>query len=284
MLITSIIFSKNRPLQLDLCLKSIKQNFPQSTQNIVIHNNSVEFGKAHLQQKKEHLDVEFWQQTESLFCDVWDAVNEAKNDYVCFFVDDCIVYNKLFLEKINLDNLEKDVVSCISLRLGINICERSHDGHVFPDKPTTYGFSECGKWMIVNRTANQYGSYWSYNLSVDGHIFKKSDMKDMVFELWKISQFKNLKQTPNEFEGALQRFWTITPAAIVCPSQSAVVNSPNNKVQDSHQENRSGDIFDYDEKLLLDKYESGARIHLNKIEFPAVKCPHTEIDILKGLE
>ena len=283
-MITSIIFSKNRPLQLDLCLKSIKQNFPQSTQNIVIHNNSVEFGKAHLQQKKEHPDVEFWQQTESLFCDVWDAVNEAKNDYVCFFVDDCIVYNKLFLEKINLDNLEKGVVSCISLRLGINICERSHDGHVFPDKPTTYGFSECGGWMIVNRTDNLYGSYWSYNLSVDGHIFKKSDMKDMVFELWKISQFKNLKQTPNEFEGALQRFWTITPAAIVCPSQSAVVNSPNNKTQDSHNDNRSGDVYDYDENVLLQKYEDGARINIEDIDFNNIKCPHTELDILKGLK
>jgi len=283
-LITSIIFSKNRPLQLDLCLKSIKENFPQSTQNIVIHNNSVEFGKAHLQQKKEHPDVEFWQQTESLFCDIWDAVTEAKNDYVCFFVDDCIVYNKVFLKEINLQNLEKGVVSCISLRLGMNICERSHDGNVFPDKPTTYGFSECGGWMIANRTDNLYGSYWSYNLSVDGHIFKKSDMKDMVFELWKISQFKEWKQTPNEFEGALQRFWTITPAAIVCPFQSAVVNSPNNKVQNSHQENRSGDVFDYCEHNLLEKYESGDRIDLDKIQFPAIKCPHTEIDILKGLK
>jgi hypothetical protein len=108
-------------------------------------------------------------------------------------------------------------------------------------------------------------------------------MKDMVFELWKISQFKEWKQTPNEFEGALQRFWTITPAAIICPFQSAVVNSPNNKVQNSHQENRSGDVFDYCEHNLLEKYESGDRIDLDKIEFPAVKCPHTEIDILKGL-
>jgi hypothetical protein len=230
---------------------------------------------------------------------VWDAVNAAKNDYVCFFVDDCIVYNKLFLEEINIQNLEKDVVSCISLRLGMNICERSHDGHVFPDKPTTYGFSECGGWMIVNRTANHYGYYWSYNRSVDGHIFKKSDMKDMVFELWKISQFKNWKQTPNEFESALQRFWTITPPAIVCPFQSAVVNSPNNKVQDSHTENRAGDVFSYCESHtenragdvfsyceydLLEKYESGARIDLDNIEFPTIKCPHTEIDILKGLK
>lgn len=283
MLITSIIFSKNRPLQLDLCLKSIKQNFPQSTQNIVIHNNSVEFGKAHLQQKKEHPDVEFWQQTESLFCDIWDAMTEAKNKYVCFFVDDCIVYNKVFLEEVNLQNLENDIVSCISLRLGMNICERSHDKSVFPDKPVTYGFSECGGWVIVNKIYNSYGSYWSYNLSVDGHIFKKSDMKEMSFELWKVSQFKKWKQTPNQFEGALQRFWTMTPIAIVCPFQSAVVNSPNNKTQDSHA-NRSGDYYAYDEFSLLEKYEDGKRIKLENIDFGHIKCPHTELDILKGLK
>lgn len=283
MLITSIIFSKNRPLQLDLCLKSIKENFPQSTQNIVIHNNSVEFGKAHLQQKKEHQDVQFWQQSESLFCDIWEAVKEAKNDHVCFFVDDCIVYSKVFLKEESLQNLEKDIVSCISLRLGMNICERSHDKHVFPDKPVNYGFSECGGWMIVNRTDNLYGSYWSYNLSVDGHIFKKSDMKEMSLELWKVSQFKDWKQTPNEFEGVLQRFWAISPVAIVCPFQSAVVNSPNNKTQDSH-ENRSGDYYDYDEFSLLEKHEDGKRIKLENIDFGHIKCPHTEIDILKGLK
>lgn len=282
MLITSIIFSKNRPLQLDLCLNSIKQNFPQSTQNIVLHNNSVEFGKAHLQQKKEHPDVEFWQQTESLFCDIWDAVAEAKNDYICFFVDDCIVYNKINIE--NIEGLFIPQACCISLRLGANICERSCEGIIFPDNPTRFGFSSCGKYMVWNKTDQLYGSYWSYSLSVDGHIFRKSEMREMTFELWKISKFKKWAQTPNEFESQLQRFWPLSSPLIICPFESAVVNSPNNKVQNSHQENRSGDVFDYCEYNLLEKYESGARMHLDKIEFPAIKCPHTELDIIKGLK
>ena len=281
-MITSIIFSKNRPLQLDLCLNSIKQNFPQSTQNIVLHNNSVEFGKAHLDIKKEHSDVEFWQQTESLFCDIWEAVKSAKNDYICFFVDDCIVYNKVFLE--DMKSFDNDFVSCISLRLGANICERSHNKETFSDKPVSYGFSQCGGWMMVNRTANTYGSYWSYNLSVDGHIFRKKDTEEMTLELWKVSQFKDWKQTPNEFEGALQRFWPISPAVIICPFQSAVVNSPNNKTQDSHEANRSGDVYDYDENILLQKYEDGARINIDDIDFSNIKSPHTELDILKGLK
>jgi len=281
-LITSIIFSKNRPLQLDLCLNSIKQNFPQSTQNIVLHNNSVEFGRAHLALKKEHQDAEFWQQSESLFCDVWEAVKSAKNDYICFFVDDCIVYNKVSIKDMEIFNDPR--LACLSLRLGANICERGCEGQIFPDKPVSYGFSECGGWMMTNRTNNLYGSYWSYNLSVDGHIFRKKDMEEMTLELWKVSQFKNWKQTPNEFEGALQRFWTISPQLILSPFQSAVVNSPNNKTQDSHNDNRSGDVYDYDENVLLQKYEDGARINIDDIDFSNIKCPHTELDILKGLK
>ena len=280
-MITSIIFSKDRPLQLDLCLKSIKQNFPQSTQNIVIHNNSVEFGKAHLQQKKEHPDVEFWQQTESLFCDVWDAVNKAKNDYVCFFVDDCIIYNKIGIE--NILGLMIPQVCCISLRLGGNTTERSHDGISFPDTPIGYALSECRGYMVWNKTSHSYGSYWSYSHSVDGHVFRKSDMKNVVFELWKISQFRDWKQTPNEFESQLQRFWPLSQPLMICPIESAVVNSPNNKVQDSHN-NRAGDVFSYCEYDLLKEYESGHRIDLSNLDFSNIKCPHTEIDILKGLK
>lgn len=259
----------------------------------MIHNNSVEFGKAHLQLKKEHTDVEFWQQRENIYFDLDDAVSESKNDYVCFFVDDCIVYNdishilrnKQIIDQIfNIKN-----VTCFSLRLGLNICERSHNNVTFPDKLTNYGKNETGEYVFWSRVEHYYGSYWSYSLSVDGHIFRKKDLQSMTYELSTMSNHKNMDQNPNGIETGLQRFWTTTPPLMVCPSESAVVNSPNNKVQNSHN-NRSGDVFEYDEKLLLEKYESGSRIDFNTIEsmfklpFNTIKCPHTEIDILKGLK
>jgi len=279
-LITSIIFSKNRPLQLDLCLKSIKKNFPQSTENIVIHNNSVNFSNAHKQLKKEHSDVDFWQQTDSIFCDLWDGVNEAKNNHICFFVDDCICYNEISLPD---ELLSFSQVGCFSLRLGANTTQRWHYNVCYADEPRDYGIEENGMHMVWNKTAHCYGSYWSYSHSVDGHIFRKSDISEMAFELWKISKFKKMKQTPNEIESALQRFWALSPPLMCCPLESKVVNSPNNKVQESH-DNRSGDYFDYNEKTLLEKYESGSRIDLEDLDFSDIKCPHTEIDILKGLK
>ena len=47
-MITSIVFSKNRPLQLDLCLESIHKNFPACNKVIVLHHNDAEFSEAHL--------------------------------------------------------------------------------------------------------------------------------------------------------------------------------------------------------------------------------------------
>ena len=43
-------------------------------------------------------------------------------------------------------------------------------------------------------------------------------------------------------------------------------------------------MHDYDSEFLLNKYKSGARINLDSLDFSNIKCPHTEIDILKGLK
>jgi len=154
---------------------------------------------------------------------------------------------------------------------------------MYPDNVSSYALTPDKKHIVWNKTAHCYGSYWSYSHSVDGHIFKKSEMDSATSELWELSEFKDWKQTPNEFESAIQRFWPLSSSIMVSPVESCVVNSPNNKVQESHN-NRSGDIFEYNEKTLLEKYESGSRIDLEDLDFSDIKCPHTEIDILKGLK
>lgn len=279
-MITSIIFSKDRPLQLDLCLDSITKNFPDSVQNIVLHNNSREFEEAHKTLEAEHSSIEFRSQGLSLFQDIYNAICSSKHEYICFFTDDNICfssvppipYQAVFAES---------YVTCVSLRLGLNICQRSHEGDTFPDRiedhHTTNDFIS---WL---RTSYLYGSYWSYSLSVDGHIFRKGDILTMIDELCYLEQRYKWNQTPNQLESALQRFWTITPNVMVAPKTSVVVNSPNNRVQKSHPENRSGETYEYTSNYLLDKYISGARINLDRLDFGNIRCPHTEIDLIKGL-
>ena len=191
MLITSIIFSKNRPLQLDLCLKSIKKNFKQSTKNIVIYNNDEEFDEAYNTIKKEYSDVMFWRQSDSLFHDINRIVRASVNDYICFFVDDCICFNKVEIPELILDHLA--TFCCISLRLGLNISERSHNNVMYPDGVSNYSLTHDKKYMVWNKTAHCCGSYWSYSHSVDGHIFNRSDMENVTSELWELSEFRNWK-------------------------------------------------------------------------------------------
>ena len=279
MLITSIIFSKDRPAQLDLCLKSIKQNFKDSSKNIVLYNNTTDFTEAHKILQSEHEDVSFWPQGVSLFKDLYAVIASANNNYICFFTDDDIVYQPVKTIDYNLI-LQNDHIACLSLRMGLNISERSHDGVVGKDIPVAY--REYDDIILWSKTANTYGSYWSYSLSVDGHIFRINDIHQMIDELCILESRYKWKQTPNELEGALQRFWTTSPNTMVSFKHSAVVNSPNNRVQESHL-NRSGDEYSAVSHFLLGKYLAGQRINLDYLNFNDIKCPHTEINILEGL-
>jgi len=278
-LITSVIFSKNRPLQLDLCLNSIDRNFVDSTQNIVIHNNSNGFKEAHKLLESEHPEVEFWPQGVSLFGDVLLAAKVAKNDYVCFFTDDDIFYVPFAPRKYNI--FTNPNIACLSLRMGLNICQRSHNGVVGVDAHKEV-FEVDEDLFAWSKTCHTYGSYWSYSLSVDGHIFRREDIIHMMSELCFLGDKCGGQETPNHLESSLQRFWTISPNFMVSPRHSVVVNSPNNRVQQSHEDNKSGETYSYDENYLLGKYMSGDRINLDYLNFSDIKCPHTEINLMEG--
>ena len=279
-MITSIIFSKNRPLQLDLTIKSIKQNFPDCSQIIVLHNNDTEFTEAHSILCEEHKDIESWQQSRSIFNDVFVASLAIKNNLICFFTDDNIFY-KLF-ECGNYGFLQDEHASCLSLRMGMNISERCHNGVTGQDKCQKMFYTD-NDMIAWPKTWHGYGSYWSYDLSVDGHIFRKADIVSMMDELCFLQSRYNWNNTPNVLESEIQRFWPIRGNYIIAPKHSVVVNSPNNRVQESHQDNRAGDVFNYDSKYLLGKYIAGNRISLQDCDFNNIKCPHTEIDLIKGL-
>ena len=282
MLITSIIFSKDRPAQLDLCLNSIKTNFPESTENIVIHNNSGKFKGAHNILRQEHPDVQLWPQGASLFKDIFTAVYGSPNDYICFFTDDDICFSKISLSHIIDPIFMNEFISCISLRLGLNICKRSHEGHVSLDPLKNYQLVD--DMIVWSKTAHMYGSYWSYSLSVDGHIYRKPQLDQMIDELCYLeSKYNNWEQTPNKLESAMQRFWALSENLMAAPKYSKVVNSPNNRVQ-NEVDNMSGEQYSVHQDGLLEQYLAGKRITLEQLSFDNIACPHTEIDLMKGLQ
>ena len=126
--------------------------------------------------------------------------------------------------------------------------------------------------ICYDRTQHFYGGYWNYPLSVDGHIFRKEDIFDWMDEICYIEPIKKWKHTPNELERALQRFSNEVAPLVVCDHLSSVVNSPNNRVQDTIT-NWSGHSFNLACTDLLKMYDAGHRINLEKIDFSNINCP-----------
>ena len=282
-MITAIVYSKDRPLQLDLCLNSIAKNFDQVSDVVVIYKSGGNYVGSYETLKSEHDHVEFFQQREAIFKDTLDTISSTNNQFVCFFTDDDIVYQKV--PQIREDILLADDLECFSLRMGDNIVKRYHDGRLYPDAPVSQMLLMIDENNICwKKTARGYGSYWSYSMSVDGHIFRKGYIEAIFDEMWYLDQRYTWAQTPNKIESIMQRFWAGGKPLMASFMHSVVLNSPNNRVQESHLDNMFGERYNYDADVLLEKYLLGRRINIDKLDFGQIECPHTEINILKGLE
>lgn len=288
-MVTSIIFSKNRPLQLDLTLKTIAENFDQCSKVIVIYTADSEYLYSYDVLKKEYPEVDWRLQTGNLYKMVYCALSfmDCQNEFVCFLTDDCMVYRNVPDLSAALKHLKEDAqTKCISLRLGLNIDSRQIESSLTQDVPNTpiYSFGDQEQFIIFNHFQNRYGSYWCYPMSVDGHIFPRLKIKNIVNELLAVNVriHSDWPQTPNGFEENLQKYTTIDGCFTICPTASCVMNSPNNRVQESHK-NRSGDYYDSSAEYLLSVFKEGKRIDINKLNVSNIRCPHTEINLMDGL-
>ena len=288
-MITTIIFSKDRPLQLDLCLKSIKKNLVGSGDITitVIENYSKKYRSSLETLKSEHVDVDFVrQQYSDLFKCIRNVLYRQKVCPVAFFTDDGILFGKVNVRNI-VNFIQNTHVAAYSMRMGNNINRREHEGVSFEDAlPKGAGSNiDCINTLLWNKTSHCYGSYWSYSHSVDGHVFRHNDIIDWVDTIALLSHHGKLDcKTPNDFESALQMFWPLSGPLMGSPQYSCYVNSPNNRVSSNFESNMSGEVYNYSPELLLEQYMDGKRINLDHLFIPYIDCPHTEIDITKGLK
>lgn len=287
---TLIIFSKNRPLQLDLCLNSVKQNLNGSFDVFVLFDRDEEYVDAYEALQKEHPDVQFWLQKENIYKDLYYIAVSVCNPRTCFLTDDCIVYRPSI--NIDAEDLFPEEAICYSLRLGLNTTKRYHrwDGKIqeYDDLLRWFPQQHISKYkhgIIYDRTQHLQGGYWGNPLSVDGHIFRSEEVFEWLDELILISKhFKYITcQSPNHLETNLQRWQHLTGQFMCVDEQSCVVNSPNNKVSDT-QYTINGVSYNLPQEEALEIFQSGARIDLAQLDFENINCPHTEINLTKGIK
>ena len=305
-MITSIIFSKNRAAQLDLCINSIKKNFFKENIIKVIYVASQKHMKSYETLKHEHPDVIFIEQPLDIFECISATVSSSDTVYIAFFTDDDLFFQPPLFNVIDLEWLTNQYpdICCVSLRMGVNITHRDvyGDGNIdeYPKPSQIMGIAvETGpidkskeihekdhgepKFILWNKTSIPCGGYWSIDFSVDGHIFEKEKISKFCEELVHQSRFHTASgkseqwlNTPNIFEAKLQRFYFESGCFIVAPMVSCVVNSPNNRTQDDI-ENRNGDIYPVGLNESRIKFEQGFRFDLDNLDFTDINCPHKEI-------
>lgn len=262
-----VIFSKDRPLQLDLTLKTLKMHCVDFEDAVVLYKQSEEYKKSYDECSEDNKQFLFVKEN-----------NFKKNlistlegwDYVMFVVDDCIFTGDFSLEKIT-KNWRDDQIG-FSLRLGanINFCYTVRQPqYINGDRGI---FDKENGIVYLDWTRGEYD--FGYPFDVSSSIFK-------VNSLWMAIHDAEYKG-PNGLEDSLSRlmsFYAIDKPRLGCYKQSVAFCSPMNSVQTEYRENRISGRKDVRPELLKRMYDEGFRLDPNKFNGFVSSSPHQEVDL-----
>lgn len=270
-MISTIIFSKNRACQLDLLLRSMEENFNHVSTNVRVlytaTNSEFEMGYSKLIDKFPNV---IWDEEADFERDTRWALDRA-SEYVCFFVDDNIVYRPPPLTEDQTEDLfaQSEHIGCLSLRLGENtyIQDPHTNQRVALQHKIEYMqvTPDC-KLLVWNWKTIGYNNF-GYPFSVDGHIYKTQVVQDGLDY-----DFPN----PNGFEGRFVH--TNIPQIMCCPELSCVVNTPLNLVGSSN--NKAGVKYGASLEELNTNFISGKTISLDTVDPSTVIGCHQEMELI----
>jgi len=242
--VITVIFSKNRSLQLDLCLRTLQLHcadiYKLSDVNI-LYKADDNHGESYEILKREYPDVIFVEE-QSFKTDLLNIVHDKS--VILFCTDDTIFTEDFLLANI-ISNLDGNL-DCLgfSLRLGFNT------GHCFP-----YGKSQDipATTKIENGVANKYNWQsaqldFGYPLELSSSAYRLED----IMEILDNCDYHN----PNSLEDSMTSCHIQVKPNLLMYDKSVAFSNPINKVQLDHP-NKSGDI---DADVLLQYFMAGYRI------------------------
>ena len=244
MKVDTLIFSKDRACQLDLLLASF-QNMATGIEKVTViyKATSDAFKQSYSNCKECHKSINFIEES-NFKVNVFDWMQNSSSDFVMMLVDDIV-----FKEAIDFSNitqiLEKNKnILCYSPRLGLHLTECYAMNSPQP-VPTGNTQGDFFIWQWMN---SQFD--WNYMFSVDGHVFRKSEIYSWISHL----NFSN----PNTLEASMQEIpktFALQPLGF-CHIVSRLLNIPMNRVQNTFI-NRCENISHIE---LNDAYLEGNRL------------------------
>lgn len=254
-----IIFSKNRPCQLDLLLNSMAKFFIEHKvfNTFVLYAVSDdEYQYGYDQLIKKHKKIKFIKE-QNFKRDMLENIN-VDNKYTVFLVDDIVWKESFSVECRELELLDKDLdIICLSLRLDqyLTYCYACDIDMRRPE------FDQQMRWQWDGQDGD-----FGYPMSLDGHIFRTEDIYPLLTSL--------TYYNPNSLEGELSQH-PLNKSKMICLNKARLFNMPINKVQNDNS-NRHGSIT---AEYLNTMFINGYRISLKQLIGYDNNACHQEVDI-----
>jgi hypothetical protein len=242
--IDCLVFSRDRPLQLDGLLSSLERYAAHLFKSVtVLHTSSSPiFQLGYLDCARNHEAITFWRQFDSFEQDVHEWLHVA-DEYVCFLVDD-----DLFIRQ--APELERALPRwdevCFSLRL----------------------WHAARSWMWP-----QARDDYAYPLALDGHIYRR----EAIAALLRFS-FDDPTRLEAGLAGRADSLGVHTYGYMAADIVQCLVGIPANRVSLS-----SGMPFiggpEHDPQTLLERYLAGWRLDPDAMPLADVDTAHADIPL-----
>ena len=261
------MFSKDRACQLDLFLRSVTCNAEGLLGSITVlwAASSREYERAYHTCMSQHQYAKWWGE-DDFRTQVLELVDHT-DTHATFFTDDSVFYRSTEGLTAPDEVLDKNAgMLCFSTRLGLNT------GMCYPFNriQKTPEFTEQDDVLVWNwRTGD---ADFGYMGSLDGHIYRKNDLMDMVDGA---RPFSN----PNQLEELLAKEVNDLRLPFAgCWWQSRLVGIPVNRVNATHP-NRFGDYHPRNQSDLNQQYLEGGRLSLASVKASKVTGAHEEMKL-----
>ena len=244
------IFSYNRPMQLDLTIRSIKKFTPYKKIH-VLYKADHDYAKGYDKLLQIYPDVMFKIEN-NFYLDILDILTGMQSEYILGLTDDECLINPVDLSIIS--ELQDNATHGINLHL-FDSYVSNYTASKNNTKLPIFEKIENDKYIKWNWKDNHKNSTWGYPYGVAGNIVRRNTYIDIC----KKRTFRN----PNEMESA-HTYLTGFGNKMIAFRECKLINIPVNLVQNVFK-NKYGVKFSYTVQDLNKKWLDGYRIKTDNI-------------------
>lgn len=262
---TMVVFSKDRPLQVDAALTSWKRHCRDAASteiNVIYKASTSRMLSLYRRLMQEHPDVNFIREGD-FRRDV--LVLARSREYIFYAVDDTVFVRDFEMAEIAAALKANPDALGFSLRLGTNTnyCYTLNRPQKLPEFEKSGGFLKF-RWPDAECD-------FGYPLEVSSSVYRTAEMIPLLDSL----QFRNPNTLENAIASRSEQYRASHPC-LLCPGQTQAFSIPANMTQ-SVCVNRIADAPDYSVERLEKRYVEGERIDTAVLDNMVPKGAHEEV-------